>query len=628
MRTQTFTEKMLLDSLIKANSPQAILTLNQWRNSINFNRIDSFKFNTYHNFSAYYLVNRNGEEANRYADSAIEVALKSNLNIKKPLAYFNKAASYIYLNKHDSAILLHKYVIKLCDQNGNQETKAKSINSISFNLRHLGKYKESSNWLLSQLKYIKDDESRGVANLHLAMNMVETSVYQNIDFYFKNAIYHLNKSSNKKMLSTAYYEFANYLRTEKRLKEVLQYADSITMFYNADYSKSNSYAVKSNTFYEMKNYSKALTYLDSSFALDTKNGDEYYLLCDYKERGKILYEMGRFQESKESLSKAKNLFANQTDLIMEHEVYKYYLKSSTKLLDEGLHRDLNHYIGLKDSLFQSDMNANILDYTTKYKTVEKESQIKSQQLTIQNEKNNRNLALGGIGFLILIGGGFWYYIRNKQNQKDIENKFSLLTLQQELQSKEIHSLNQQLPTHDLKNLIASFSTEIKEKAPESYNRMNKMLKLTLASLKSDSLLVSIEDQLAQIEAYLYLEKTMFKDRLNYQIDNQLKTDILIPRLLLKNLVENAIKHGIKPKENGGEILVELKEIENYYFIRIMDSGEGKVIELTSDTGIGTSTYRRLFDILNQKNKEKASFEIIPLQNSTEVKVLIPKGYKY
>ena len=132
----------------------------------------------------------------------------------------------------------------------------------------------------------------------------------------------------------------------------------------------------------------------------------------------------------------------------------------------------------------------------------------------------------------------------------------------------------------------------------------------------------------QIEDLLFLEKNMLGDKLTYSIKNSIEDNINIPRLLLKNLVENAIKHGIKPKEDGGNVTVDIVKINNYVSISVEDNGTGRIVKQTKDTGIGTSTYRKLFDILNQKNSNKASFEIIDLPQGTKIEVKIPYTYKY
>ena len=265
----------------------------------------------------------------------------------------------------------------------------------------------------------------------------------------------------------------------------------------------------------------------------------------------------------------------------------------------------------------------------KYETELKEAQIKSQQLELEKEKTNRNIAISGIGFLLLLsGGGFWFF-KNRQKQKELQNQNTLLGLQQNLNAMELQSLNKQLDPHEIKNLLASISPEIQEKAPESYRKMLKLFNITKASLNNHSLTESIENQIQQTEDFLSLEKSMLPEPLEYSIENKIQQkDLQIPRLMLKNLVENAVKHGIKGKENGGTIKIELFEKNHFIYITVDDTGRGRKQAISSDSGIGTSTYQKLFSTLNHKNKDSATFEITDKEQGTKVEVRIPKDYQY
>ena len=283
-----------------------------------------------------------------------------------------------------------------------------------------------------------------------------------------------------------------------------------------------------------------------------------------------------------------------------------------------------------------DFIKKIAEYDTKYRISEKNNKIKVQQLQLKikeiqllEEKTNRNIAISGIGFLLLLsGGGFWFF-KNRQKQKELQNQNTLLGLQQNLNAMELQSLNKQLDPHEIKNLLASISPEIQEKAPESYRKMLKLFNITKASLNSHSLTESIENQIQQTEDFLSLEKSMLPEPLEYSIENKLEQkDQQIPRLMLKNLVENAVKHGIKGKENGGTIKIELFEKNHFIYITVDDTGRGRKQAISSDSGIGTSTYQKLFATLNHKNKDNATFEITDKEQGTKVEVRIPKDYQY
>lgn len=225
---------------------------------------------------------------------------------------------------------------------------------------------------------------------------------------------------------------------------------------------------------------------------------------------------------------------------------------------------------------------------------------------------------------------FFLVIRNffKEKQKKLKSKNKLLTLQQDISKMELQNLNQRLDPHEIKNLLSSISPEIQKNAPEAYKRMVKIFNLTKASLNNDSYTESIKNQLKQIEDLLSLEKTILKEPLEYSIENKVNNlEFQIPRLMLKNLVENAIKHGIKGINRQGKINVKLVETDDFVELTIEDNGKG-IQNNKNDTGIGISTYMKLFKTLNKINQHKASLSLKNNEHGTIVEVIIPKNYLY
>jgi len=222
---------------------------------------------------------------------------------------------------------------------------------------------------------------------------------------------------------------------------------------------------------------------------------------------------------------------------------------------------------------------------------------------------------------------FWY--TNRQKQKELLSQNTLLNMQQNLNLMELQNLNQQLNPHEFKNLLIGIAPEIQEKAPEAYKNMVKLLNLTKESIGNKSLTESVQNQLTQIETYLSLEKNILSVPFQWELQNKIvDTSIEIPRLLLKNMVENALKHGIIPNENGGKISIKLYQNSEYLFIQIDDTGVGYNPNENKEAGIGISTYQKLFVTLNKKNKLNASLSIIPKEKGTTVSIEIPINYHY
>ena len=346
--------------------------------------------------------------------------------------------------------------------------------------------------------------------------------------------------------------------------------------------------------------------------------------------GKCYYKLKKYNVAENYLKKAhllsKEIYAEDQYIELSNE---YLLASLSNKNDFKSLSMINLIDSLTAKKHETENKIVFFDLETKYQTELKEAKIKTQQLQIQKEQTNKYFAFLGFGILLLSAVGGFIFYRNKQNQTNLVTLNTLLSLQQNLVEAELFSLNKQLDPHEIKNLLASISPEIQEKAPESYKKMLKLFNLTKASLNSSSITDSLENQLQQIDDFLSLEKSMLSISLEYIIENNIQnTETQIPRLLLKNLVENSLKHGIKPKSNGGKITVKINEKDNFIQIAVDDTGIGRQNAISLDSGIGTTTYQKLFATLNPKNKENATFEIIDKTEGTKVAVNIPLDYKY
>lgn len=127
-------------------------------------------------------------------------------------------------------------------------------------------------------------------------------------------------------------------------------------------------------------------------------------------------------------------------------------------------------------------------------------------------------------------------------------------------------------------------------------------------------------ELNLIRSYLALEKARFEDRL--EIEEQLEvTDFKLPPLLIQPIVENAVKHGLMQKAQGGKIIIRTKKVDSGIEIHVEDNGVG-IKNATRDfesTGIGLMNISQR--LLKQYNQ---SLSINPRKGGgTIVTILIP-----
>jgi len=89
--------------------------------------------------------------------------------------------------------------------------------------------------------------------------------------------------------------------------------------------------------------------------------------------------------------------------------------------------------------------------------------------------------------------------------------------------------------------------------------------------------IPLEEEIENITIYLRLEHMRFSSRFSYhiEIDENIEIDkIMIPTMMLQPLLENALLHGIIPSQIEGRIILQLKLVDRYFEITILDNGIG------------------------------------------------------
>ena len=158
---------------------------------------------------------------------------------------------------------------------------------------------------------------------------------------------------------------------------------------------------------------------------------------------------------------------------------------------------------------------------------------------------------------------------------NVKKNIELINEANKTKEAEVKLMISQIQPHFIYNTLSSISTLIKidpDKAQQGLDNFTEYLRANLSSI-SETGLTSFENELKHIETYLSLEKMRFDERLNVVLDIQVK-DFPVPPLSIQPLVENAVKHGVLKKIEGGTICIKTYEDESAYFVEISDDGIG------------------------------------------------------
>ena len=158
---------------------------------------------------------------------------------------------------------------------------------------------------------------------------------------------------------------------------------------------------------------------------------------------------------------------------------------------------------------------------------------------------------------------------------NVQKNIALSKEEEKNKEAQIKVMLSQIQPHFIYNSLSSISTLITidpEKAQAALDDFTEYLRHNLSSL-TETRLIPFEDELKHIKTYVALEKIRFNDRINVIYDIE-TTDFNVPPLSIQPIVENAIKHGILKKLEGGTLTLKTRETQDAYVVEIHDDGVG------------------------------------------------------
>lgn len=233
-----------------------------------------------------------------------------------------------------------------------------------------------------------------------------------------------------------------------------------------------------------------------------------------------------------------------------------------------------------------------------------------------------------VALLYLIRWIYRYQARQKQMMLQQLNRYQIL------------SIKNQLDPHFTFNSVNTLGSLIySDNKEEAYNymlRFSNLLRNLLTS--SDKLLVHLENEMNTTRDFLILQSERFRDKLTYKFDiyPEVNHQMLVPRLCIQTYVENAIKHGLKPRGGEGEVEVSIRKENQFVTIQITDNGIGRVKAKQSgsfSTGKGLASMEKLYEYINKESKEKIETQIEDLFDEkgrpagTKVWLKVPEGLR-
>jgi len=177
-------------------------------------------------------------------------------------------------------------------------------------------------------------------------------------------------------------------------------------------------------------------------------------------------------------------------------------------------------------------------------------------------------------------------------------------MQRQLVQARLKLLQAQVEPHFLFNTLAAVDFLIEtdaKRASEMQKLLIAYLRAALPQMRQES--STLGRELTLIRPYLELLKLRIEDRLSYTIDVPPGLESTVfPPMVLQTLVENAIKHGIEPKPEGGTVTVSAQVVDGHMQVEVADTGVGLgagniYAASTQGTGLGLDNIRNRLALL-------------------------------
>lgn len=243
----------------------------------------------------------------------------------------------------------------------------------------------------------------------------------------------------------------------------------------------------------------------------------------------------------------------------------------------------------------------IASHLTHYKFAEFKGQIPPQMITIAVI----------LGFIVSFGFVIYEsYISLKLSAKD--EKLKRLSLEKEKLNTDLKLLQAQVEPHFLFNTLSNILSLIdsdKNKGKQMLENLTHYLRISL--IQSRKPVNRLSDEIDLIKTYLDIFAIRMGNRLSYHIN--IPEDILevqFPPMMIQPLVENAIKHGLEPKIDGGRIMLNAFIQHKVLTLEVTDTGMG--IQEKSASGVGTGNIKKRLSALYGNNASLSFEDITPM----------------
>ncbi|MFB9243861.1 histidine kinase [Massilia antarctica] len=176
------------------------------------------------------------------------------------------------------------------------------------------------------------------------------------------------------------------------------------------------------------------------------------------------------------------------------------------------------------------------------------------------------------------------------------------SMQRQLSEARMQMMQAQVEPHFLFNTLASVEYLIETDPPRASAMQRSLiqyLRAVLPQMRDNAVVTNLGREADMVKAYLSLLKMRMEERL--RVDMQIPEGLrsaAFPPMMLQSMVENAIKHGLECKPEGGSLRILAEVAHNKLRVIVSDDGVGFGVFPSDGTGLGLMTIRERLKLLH------------------------------
>ncbi len=509
--------------------------------------------------------------------------------------FASKGVVYTQLSNYYMALENYHKALKLYQEAGQQINISKALNNIGIVYKSLLNYPKALEylWKAHQIQKAIGEQNAPVTLTNIGVIYFETGKYNAALQYYNEAEKEFLKNDNPMGFALLKNYLGDYYQHQNNDARAFEcYQQSVNLYERIKNKFGASLALYNigELYTQQKKYPEAIPFAKKSLAYAKEIG----VLDQTYHSEKLLSDLyGFMNNTSESFSHYKN------------------------------------YIAARDSINNQENNKKFAQAEMNFEYRKKEA-----LLSEKTKRQTQFTIFSVVGLMLLIGLILVIY-----NRRQVKRR---LTLQKEVAEYEQKALHLQMNPHFVFNCLGAISSFIVQNGTDSalkyLSKFSKLMRLTLEYSKGS--LIPIDKEIESLQNYLELEQLRFNNKFEFYINSSAKVEFNmgLPPLLIQPFVENAILHGMVPKEGTGRIDVDFDVQNGQLICTVTDDGiglsESKLLKensVTAHKSMAMEITKKRLEIMESTTSKSAQIDIEELENNhkktgTRVTLRLPVQY--